>query len=47
MIGRNKGVVSFIKEQNKNVIVTHCFFHRGLDVKNIRIGFKRGLRSSC
>ncbi|XP_013791861.1 protein ZBED8-like [Limulus polyphemus] len=38
IIGCNKGLASFIKEQNKNVIVTYCFLHRGLDVKNIRRG---------
>ena len=28
MIGCNKGLASFIKEENKNVIITHCFLHR-------------------
>ena len=27
MICCNKGLVSFTKEQNDNVIVTHCFLH--------------------
>ena len=28
MIGCNKGLVSFIKEQNENFIIIHCFLHR-------------------
>ena len=28
MIGCNNGLASFIKEQNENVTVTHCFLHR-------------------
>ena len=27
MISCSKGLLSFIKEKNKNVIVTHCFFY--------------------
>lgn len=28
MVGCIKGLVSFIKKQNENVIITHCFLHR-------------------
>ena len=28
MIDCNKGLVSFIEEQNENVIVSYCFLHR-------------------
>ena len=28
MVGCIKGLVSFIKKKNENVIVTHCFLHR-------------------
>ena len=28
MVGCMKGLTSFVKKQNANVVVTHCFLHR-------------------